>query len=318
MTDVARVTHRSRIEGALYGLLIGDALGVPYEFHAKARIPPLDRIEMDPPLGFDRAHAGVPPATYSDDGAQALCLLASLLDRDGLDVDDLGKRLCDWYESGYLAVDGHVFDVGVQTGEAIRAMLAGAPALDAGPTRDRANGNGSLMRVLPLALFHRGDDAALVREAHLQSRVTHGHLRSQVCCALYVLWARRTLQGEHDGWPSALAALRTIYEGDAFASRELEEHVRPDDEATVEGTGYVVDCLRSARWACAQGDYREVVRAAISLGNDTDTTAAVAGGIAGARDGVYAIPIGWRAMLRGQGLVRPLLDRLLARYIVSL
>ena len=99
---------RDRIAGGLLGLLVSDALGCPYEFHQPADLPPLDQIEMAPPPGFDRAHVGTPPGTWTDDGAQALCLLASLLDRGGFDPSDFGRRLLNWYAWGYMAVDGRV------------------------------------------------------------------------------------------------------------------------------------------------------------------------------------------------------------------
>ncbi|HWQ14427.1 MAG TPA: ADP-ribosylglycohydrolase family protein [Roseiflexaceae bacterium] len=304
-------TYPERIAGGLWGLLVGDAVGVPYEFHAPHDLPPHDLLDITPPAGFRRAHAGVPAGTWSDDGAQALALLASLLERGMLDLDDLGRRLVAWYETGYLAVDGVVFDVGVQTGQAIRALRAGAPAHAAGPDHEHANGNGSLMRVLPLALWHRGSDAELVRDAHAQSLVTHGHLRAQVCCALYCLWARRTLHAAPDPWGEAVVTLRTIYGSTSPAYAELERQIRPDDPPQGSGSGYVVDCLRSARLALAAGAYEDVVRAAIALGHDTDTTACVAGGIAGIRDGVGAIPARWMRQLRGRDLVEPLLQRLL-------
>jgi ADP-ribosyl-[dinitrogen reductase] hydrolase len=306
------ITLRARLEGGILGLLVGDALGVPYEFHPPGALPPIDAIDFDPPAGFDRAHASVPPGTYSDDGAQALCLLASLLQHGHLDTDDLGRRLCNWYEHGYLAVDYIVFDVGIQTGTAIRAMQAGVRAAEAGPRDERANGNGSLMRVLPLALLHRGTDAELVADAHTQSLPTHGHVRSQVCCALYVLWARESLAGRDDAWLRAVATLRGIYRAMPDAHEQLEFHVRPDEEATVQGSGYVVDSLRSARWAVGQGTYERAMRAAVSLGSDTDTTAAIAGGIAGVRDGVDAIPARWRERLRGRETYAPLIERLVA------
>lgn len=113
------VTLRDRVSGGLIGLLVGDALGVPYEFHPAPAIPPGELIEFDPPPGFQRAHAGVKPGTWSDDGAQALCLLASLLQCDRFDAADFGRRLLNWYEYGYLAVDNHVFDIGIQTASAL-------------------------------------------------------------------------------------------------------------------------------------------------------------------------------------------------------
>lgn len=179
------------------------------------------------------------------------------------------------------------------------------PAPGGEPARSR--------EVLPLALWHPGDDAALARDAMFQSRVTHGHLRSQVCCALYCLWARRTLEGSTNAWSDAVATFRALYPEGMEQREELEGAVRPDSPDPGQGSGYVVDCLRSARDCVAVGPYVRVVKAAIALGHDTDTTAAVAGGIAGLRDGLQAIPERWRSALRGQELVRPMLEKLLAR-----
>jgi len=304
------ISFRERLEGGIFGLLIGDALGVPYEFHAPEALPPLVDIEMNPPAHFPRAHARVPPATWSDDGAQALILLASLLDYSALDMQDFGTRLVAWYQTGYLAVDQDVFDVGIQTSQAIQRLLAGTPASQAGSTNEQANGNGSLMRVLPLALWHRGSDSALVEDAQRQSSVTHGHARARVCCALYCLWARNILHNATDPWHNAVVALRAIYGRESQEYTELEQVIRPDDPPVGHGSGYVVDSLQSARWALQAGGYEQAVKAAISLGHDTDTTACIAGGIAGLRDGVGAIPKRWRAQLRGIELVEPLVERL--------
>ena len=305
-------SRRERIEGGVAGLLIGDALGVPYEFHGPDAIPPGEQIEYDPPAGFWRSHDGVAPGTWSDDGAQALCLLASLLDCGRFDTEDLGQRLVRWYDEGYCAVDGRVFDIGIQTGRALASIKSGVPALQAGATEERALGNGSLMRALPLALWHRGTDGELVADARAQSRVTHGHLRAQLCCALYCLWARRLLDDVRGPWADAVAALRTLYAEDTPERAELEFHIRPDEPPEGQGSGYVVDTLRSARWALGAGSYEQVVKVAIGLGNDTDTTACVAGGIAGMRDGIGAIPQRWREGLRGREIYEPLLERLLA------
>ncbi len=305
-------THE-RLAGGLLGLLIGDALGVPYEFHSPTALPPLDQIEMEAPRGFRRAHGGTPPATWSDDGAQALVLLASLLERGELELEHFAAGLVAWYTRGFMAVDQRVFDVGIQTQQALSALQRGTPPHLAGPTQAQANGNGSLMRVLPLALWHRGPDEALVADARRQSLVTHGHLRSQLCCALYCLWARRLLEGEDAGWEVAASTLRALYGEGTPERHELDEQILPDREAG--GSGYVLDTLHSARWALDQGEgYEAVVKLAISLGHDTDTTACVAGGLAGILYGKQAIPMRWRQALRGQELIEPLLAGLLARH----
>jgi ADP-ribosylglycohydrolase len=294
-------------------MLVGDALGVPYEFSRAADIPPREAIEMAPPAGFRRAHGRVPPGTWSDDGAQALCLLASLLDLGRFDAADFARRLLRWFDEGYMAVDGVVFDVGIQTKAALGALKAGVAPLEAGPREERSNGNGSLMRVLPLALWHQGPDADLVRDAYAQSQVTHGHPRSMVCCALYCLWARATLDDAPDAWGDAVARLRRVVGGNAAEVDALDNHVRPSEPAEGRGSGYVVDTLRSARMVLAEPDYASVVRAAVALGDDTDTTACVAGGIAGLRVGEAGIPERWRSALRGRELLDPLLKRVAAR-----
>jgi ADP-ribosyl-[dinitrogen reductase] hydrolase len=293
-----------RIAGGLYGLLVGDALGVPYEFHDPRNLPPPEQIEMIPPEGFRRSHHGVQPGTWSDDGAHALCLLASLLDCGRLDLDDLGQRLVDWWHSGYYCVDERPFDIGNQTTAALDALEWGVPAERSGPAGERDNGNGSLMRVLPLALWHRGTDAELAADACRQSLPTHGHPRSQVCCALYCLWARRTLREHAAPWDDAVETVRSL----GIFPEELERVLAFDRPR---GSGYVVDALHSARIAVDAGPYEAAVRRAIAFGLDTDTTGCIAGGIAGIRDGVSGIPERWRAALRGREQVEPLLERLL-------
>ncbi len=301
----------SPIAGGFWGLLAGDALGVPYEFKSAGQIPALSQIEMTPPPNYPRTYGSIAPGTWSDDGSQALCLLSSLLDCGRFDVDDFAARLLKW-EGGAWWIDNHVFDMGIATGKAISALKRGVPPLEAGSRGDYDNGNGSLMRVLPLALWHRGDDAELVRDAMQQSLVTHGHPRSQVCCALYCLWARGLLQGQSDAWEGATATLRALVEYTPHAS-ELDLQVRPDDDTPGKGSGYVVDSLRSARHLMLENGYETVVKAAVALGNDTDTTACIAGGVAGIRDGIEAIPPRWMEQMRGREIADPLLERLLKR-----
>ena len=312
----------SRIAGGLVGLLIGDSVGVPYEFKTQEAIPPVELIEMTPPQGFQRSHPGVPPGTWSDDGAQALCLLESLLDCGELNLDDFGSRLLRWLDEGHLIPDGRVFDCGIQTREALGRVRSGVSPCGSGGAKERDNGNGSLMRVLPLALWHRGDARSLVADAHSQSLVTHAHRTSQVCCALYCLWARRWLMyGLKDSWEEAVTELSAIYRerrrGQFFVpdySAELAGVLEYGQSTRPAGSGYVVDTLWAARHILAENrEFKAVIRGAIALGSDTDTTACVAGGLAGIRDGLEGIPEHWRKQLRGATLYKPLLDRLSAR-----
>jgi ADP-ribosylglycohydrolase len=229
-----------------------------------------------------------------------------------MDAEDLMKRLCNWYQYGYMAVDYQVFDVGVQTAESIRKYLMGVPLSQVAKNDEHANGNGSLMRVLPLALWHQGSDQQLIEDAYTQSHITHAHLRSKVCCALYCLWARSILNGLdiEPAWSDAVARLRQCLQDRQEDLQQLELYIRPDEFVQGTGSGYVVDCLNSARYALQKKSYQDVIKSSIALGRDTDTTACVAGGIAGLYFGYHAIPQLWLDQLRGKALVEPLLEKL--------
>ncbi|MBJ6981661.1 ADP-ribosylglycohydrolase family protein [Luteimonas sp. MC1572] len=309
-TAALKQHRRNRIAGSLAGLLVGDALGVPYEFNPPQALPPAEKIEFEPPAGFRRAHSRVAPGTWSDDGAQALVLSYSLLECGGLDLDHFAEGLLRWRDEGYCAVDGDVFDIGIQTSRALDRLRAGVPPESAGPAGERDNGNGSLMRVLPIALWHTGPDDELCRLAMRQSLPTHGHARSQIACALYCLWVRRTFAGTDDAWDEAVATLRGLTAALAMLPAEVELVLDPVHSTQCKGTGYVVDSLWSARAAIVEtDDFESCVRRAVAFGNDTDTTAAIAGGVAGARYGLSGIPWRWRRGLRGRKeILAPLLD----------
>lgn len=285
---VAALNLEDKLRGAMWGLLIGDAYGVPYEFHSAAEIP--KKLSMTPPKDFRRAHPGVPPGTWSDDGAQALCLLESLLQCDCMNPIDFVETIIEWWQNGHLAVDGKVFDIGNTTQAALDATMN-----DNWKNINReedSNGNGSLMRTLPLGLWHQGANLELVRDAHLQSAITHPHIRSQICCAILCMWTRFILAGDNAAWEKTITGIKKIYEEefDEIYTIELNEKILPNLEGQGKGSGYVVDSLCSAKWAFGHKTYREVVEAAIRLGDDTDTTACIAGGLAGLRDGFTAIP----------------------------
>ena len=299
-----------RIRGGLYGLLIGDALGVPYEFSSPANIPERHFIEMSPPSGFVRAHPSVPVGTWSDDGAQALVLLDSLVKCSSLDLKQFTDGLMTWYRKGFMTPDEHVFDVGNQTRQALENYARNGNPLTCSPSEDWSNGNGSLMRTLPCAFMSASAPTDIITRARQQSMPTHAHLRSQLACSLYSLMAWQMVEGK-----SPVEALD-------YAQDTLEEAVHPTERAELrilldgrmepsKGTGYVVDSLWSAiRCVLASSDYENCVRNAISLGNDTDTTACIAGGLAGILYGEQGIPVHWKEALRGRDIVENVLGHL--------
>lgn len=296
-----------RIRGGLYGLLVGDALGVPHEFHDASEIPDEHEIEMEPPKGFRRAHSGVPIGTWSDDGAQALCLLDSLRRDASLNLADFASQLLAWYETGHMTPDGKVFDVGIQTRRALSALQRGVDASRAGPDGERDNGNGALMRCLPV-IFAASSLDEVVELAMRQGVVTHGHIRSQLCCALYAVVGAGILGG--------LSAMEAVGRAEEelfrrFADTEHDDELRQVLGARSEpsrGSGYVVDSLWSAiDCLLTTTDYESCVRRAVMLGNDTDTTACIAGGLAGLVYGDGGIPARWHEALKGKLIVERLL-----------
>ncbi len=317
--------QRERIAGGLYGLLVGDALGVPYEFYEANELPVYEKIEMTPPAGFQKTYPRIAAGTWSDDGAQALCLMDSLLKNGKFSLKAYSDALLAWYEEGFWAVGGVVFDVGIQTADALNAYKRGIPATDCGLMNPEGKGNGALMRVLPLALWHFVQEDTdlekrsreLVRDAHSQCQITHGHLCNQVCCALYCLAAQGLLEGKEarEAIQEGVCALRSIYREQPEYERELEWSVRPDIPWEGRGTGYVVDCLRSAFMILEQAsDYEDAIKRAVLLGNDTDTTACVTGGLAGIRYGLRKIPERWLNALKEREKVEVLLAQLEKRH----
>lgn len=297
----------TRLAGGVWGHLVGDAVGVPYEFR--------DAEAIGTVRFGERGTHGQPPGTWSDDGSLMLALFDSLLSTEGFDVEDQGRRSVEWRRTGAYTPDGDgAFDIGSTTIKALAAIESGTPAADAGPAGEHDNGNGSLMRILPVALVGRDlDDAALIDHARRASRVTHGHPRAQVACALYILVAARLLAGERER-PVALEA----------AIDRLRDAVR-DEPALVEaleftlawperhGRGRVWDSLWSAWDAFVGADtYQATIERAVAYGNDTDTTAAIAGGLAGIYWGIDGIPADWLVRMRGRDIVAPMVDRLVA------
>jgi ADP-ribosylglycohydrolase len=294
-------TLASRLEGAVWGHLVGDALGVPYEF----RPGPIHDVRW--------THSGThgqPPGTWSDDGGLMLALLDSLLTA-GFDLEDQVRRALAWMD-GPDYKPGPLFDIGIGTSQALSRVKKGVAPAEAGGRGEGDNGNGSLMRILPIALAGIGlAPVELARRASLASCLTHGHPRSRAACAVYCLIVRALLAGERD----RDAALDRAF---GLAEACVEPDVRPELDVLNahqgrSGSGYVLDCFWSA-WDAfhAAGSYRESVERAVCYGSDTDTTAAVAGGLAGVYWGVEGIPAGWLSGMRGREIVDPLVARLAA------
>ncbi|MES2597577.1 MAG: ADP-ribosylglycohydrolase family protein [Verrucomicrobiota bacterium] len=303
------MTPKSRILGGLYGSLVGDALGVPVEFKPRA-----ERV-LDPVIDMrDYGTHGQPHGTWSDDGALLLCAAESLAEQ-GFDTQDMGERFLRWFTHGLWTARGTLFDIGFATRKALRLIEEGCPAEIAGGEDVHSNGNGSLMRILPVPLASlRCDDDIFVDRIFRASAITHAHSRSRLACVLHGLFVRCLMKGDDSqtALKHAQSSFRKIYSGHAeFAhfSNVLGEDLSTREESTIKSSGYVIHTLTASLWCLlTTSSFSECVLKAVNLGDDTDTTGCVAGGLAGLIYGIDFIPADWLAALPRKDELRTLFD----------
>lgn len=288
------------VAAGLVGQAVGDALGVPVEFQSR------ESLDQNPVTGMrsDGSH-NQPAGTWSDDSSLAFCLAESIC-QTGINYEDQAKRFIGWLLRAEWTPHGEVFDVGNATREAILRLDAGVEPMQAGPAGEFSCGNGSLMRILPIALYLAFADAAERIEVAMNcSRLTHGHIRCQLACALFVEVAAGLVRGDSIATSLAVAqaALQPLVEsqeeseGQHFA-KLLSPEIGLLDRSRVSGSGYVLDCLESSLWCSLNASsYSEGVLDAVNLGDDTDTTGAVTGALLGLICGVDGIPSDWRDAL---------------------
>ena len=259
----------------MYGLAIGDSLGVPYEFRER------NTFKCDGMRGYGTHNQ--PAGTWSDDTAMSLATLDSLTACNGVvDCEDLLARYRSWLHDGKYTPDRKVFDCGITVSTALRTGH--------GLGRTWDNGNGSLMRVAPCAFFPLSDD-----DVRRVSKVTHAHEISMTACAQYVRILKALLCGQ---------PVKTAIQTSGF-------HFNPNiPRSEVKSGGFVLDTLNAALWCLTNTDcYKDCVLTAVNLGDDTDTTASVAGALAGAAYGFDSIPGEWAETLRGNVLLDEYLSR---------
>jgi len=296
----------NKLKGAIYGHLLGDACGVPYEFNKN--ILPISLIDMVPPPDYKKSHSKIPIGYWSDDGAQMLILLENLIENGHrFNPKPFANNLVRWFDYNYMCPNGVGFGSGSTTREAIANIKRGVELDKCGPNTYDKNGNGSLMRVLPLGLLFEGTDFELISTSFQQSQITHGHIVSGLCCAWYSLWVRYTKLNISDPFENAF---KTLYDELPYARMEIAK-IALDGRIT--GSGFVVDTLKSAKWASEQGSFENCIKSAISLGLDADSTASCTGGIVGLKEGFDKLPTRWISLLEGKELVENLLGKLNAR-----
>jgi ADP-ribosyl-[dinitrogen reductase] hydrolase len=303
----------SQVLSGLMGVCVADALGVPVEFTSREQRHQKPVTEM---IGYGTYHQ--PPGTWSDDSSLTFCLAESLC--SGFSLESIATLFCRWVEQGYWTPYGEVFDIGITTHAAIRNLQKGVPPLEAGSKSEQSNGNGSLMRILPLAFCYKTlSFTELIERVHQISAMTHGHLRSQMACGFYISMAVELLQGFElkVAYSQGIKKAENHYTQPAYQSelfyfeRILLGNLEKLPVEEIQSSGYVIHTLEAALWCLlTTRSYAEAVLKAVNLGEDTDTTATVTGGLAGIYYGFEKIPSHWVAQIARKDDIFNLSDRL--------
>ena len=254
-----------RLKDCIYGQAVGDALGVPFEFRKRGAFECVDIV------GFGTHNQ--PAGTWSDDTSMALAICDSYKHVGKIDIEDIRNNFMNWYKNGAYTCNG-LFDIGNATSEALNSGY--------GLTDEFSNGNGSLMRTIPLA-FTGATDA----EIEAVSAITHAHQISKQCCVKIVHIAKELIAGK--------SIQSVLFKFDFDYSKKVSQ---------IKSSGYVLDTFEASLWCLTNtSSYKECVLKAVNLGDDTDTTGAVAGALAGIVYGVEAIPKNWINILKGKEII---------------
>lgn len=309
------------IYDGIIGLAIGDALGVPVEFMTRERIA---RNPVKSMREYGTHHQ--PIGVWSDDTSLTLALLDSMIQCKAINYTDIMDKFSAWLLYGEYTALGEVFDVGNATSRAIMNYGREIAPLECGGKSEYENGNGSLMRILPIAYYlynHQELSIDVQMELiHNLSSLTHGHSRSQVGCGIYVMVAIRLIGGTDPLAECVRNGIQTAFDYyDRIGEIEirsynrlkrLDEFIRLPEEQ-IQSSGYVVHTLEAALWCLLNSSsYQECVLKAVNLGDDTDTVGAVAGGLASSFYGADQIPEEWINVIAGREYIKELCSNTLA------
>lgn len=293
--------------GALVGLAVGDAIGTTTEFQARDSYNHVTEMVGG---GVFKLKAG----EWTDDTSMALCLGASLI-HEGFNPHDQMNRYKKWRDEGYMSSNGRCFDIGNTVSYALNRYYGQDDAY-CGSTHPQDAGNGSLMRLAPIAIkYHDTHIMDLQRMARNSSRTTHGAVECLESCAVYATLIADAIHGvpkdeillAYDALPDHPSAgkIRKILDDQTFYHKTRDE---------ISSSGYVIHTLEAALWCYAQTDnFKDCILLAANLGDDSDTVAAIAGQLAGAYYGESAIPSKWKRKLVGYSSIKEMADKLAYR-----
>lgn len=290
------------IKAGIFGVCIGDALGVPVEFKSRETLKMFPVTEMQEFGSWNQ-----PKGTWSDDSSLTLCIAEELT--KGYDLEKIGQSFVKWNKYGHWTAHGRLFDIGGTTRHSIARLIKGESARFSGNIFEEDNGNGSLMRTLPLAFYLKDEEniEKLYQTVKEVSSITHGHFRSVFACFIYVIFAIELIKGKdkREAYHHTQKLALEFAEIQGFNLKEIQlfDKVLRNDISTysedeIRGSGYVLHSLEASLWCFLNSEsYSESVLKAVNLGEDTDTTGAITGGIAGIYYGFENIPEEWISVL---------------------
>lgn len=317
------------IKSGIFGLVVADALGVPYEFKPREFC---DEEPMTDMIGYGTYNQK--PGTWSDDSSMALATVDGLINSFEIDCDeddcignfskiinyeDIMERFASWLFDAEYTPYGVVFDHGNTTYKAIaNYKYYNCEPIQSGGKGEKDNGNGSLMRILPIAYFiyflsqkYSFSQYDMMESVHNLSCLTHAHKRSQMACGIYVLIAIELLKATYEENEDNLSLEEIVANGISLAKeyyydneyfkhqlshfdRVFSNTIQSLPRNEIQSGGYVISTLEASIWCLLNNDsYKETALAAVNLGKDTDTTACVVGGLAGIYYGYDDIPSHW-------------------------
>ena len=303
------------VHSALFGLAVGDALGVPVEFNDRSYFEKRPVVDM-----LEYGTHNQPAGTWSDDSSLAFCLAESLL--NGYNLEDIASKFLQWYNTEIWTPYGHVFDIGIATRNAIYQISKGTNPILCGGFEENDNGNGSLMRILPLAFYLQNDSNLdlIFQKVKEISSITHAHFRSVFACFIYILYVLEILDGKdkNQAYKNMQSKVNGFISENDFNIQEihlfdriLKYNIATFSRDEIYSTGYVLYSLEASLWCVLNSNsYEETVLKAVNLGNDTDTTGAIAGGLAGLIYGFENIPEKWKNQLARKNDILGLCDKL--------
>lgn len=282
MPDTSDAAIKDRAIGALLGLAIGDAVGTTLEFSVRDNLPPLTDMIGGGPFKLMSGQ-------WTDDTSMSLALADSLIVHEDFNARDLMMRFVKWYEEGAYSCTGHCFDIGITTRQALMRFKTSRDPM-AGSSDPRSAGNGSLMRLAPIAIRYFEDRAKLKDAAARQSWTTHAAPEAVDACIAY---AELMADGISGARKSEILARRQ-FDGESAITNILAGSWRGKGRAAIKSSGYVVHSLEAAIWSTGRtAKFEDAVLLSANLGDDADTTAAITGQLAGAIYGQASLPSHW-------------------------